>query len=91
MGRVAHVDLLITGVLCLSSSRSSVIRVLDCSVEPYSISRFFSILSLGFLLIYIECPKTKTKAVTLANCNTYKQSNVPITDDADAKHGESLG
>ena len=88
MGRVAHVDL-ITGVLCLSSPCSSVIRVLNRSVEPYSISGFYSILSLGFILIYIERQKTKTKAVTLANCNMYKQSNEPITDDADAKHGES--
>ena len=88
MGRVAHVDL-ITGVLCLSSPCSSVIKVLDRSVEPYSISRYYSILSLGFILIYIERQKTKAKAVTPANCNTYRQSNEPITDDTDAKHGES--
>ena len=63
MGRVAHEDLL-TGVLCLSCLCSSVIKMLDRSVQPYSISRFYSILSLGFMLIYIERQKTKTKAVT---------------------------
>ena len=62
VGRVVHEDL-ITGVLCLSCLCSSVIKVLDRSVEPYSISRFYSILSLGFMLIYIERQKTKTKAV----------------------------